>query len=62
MGREERSLSKQLAAAITVLCTAVFLGWYSGINFVERGFNQAWWVCICIAATGMAYTYPGFKK
>lgn len=40
-----------LWAASIIFIFCLFLGWYSGVNFLERSFNNAWYIGFSLAVS-----------
>jgi uncharacterized membrane protein YiaA len=45
---------KKAAVFILTCATCVFLLWYAGVDFSERGFYQAWFLACSLALSAVA--------
>lgn len=52
----------RLFTSVVVFLIVLFLGWYGGVDYLQRGFDGAWFVAVSIAAAWGTWSFPGWKK
>jgi hypothetical protein len=50
-----KGLSRQTHRAIIAILACIFVSWYGGVDYTERGMDQALWLGISVIAGTFAY-------
>lgn len=55
-------MSRRLITSVAVFLVGLFLGWYGGVDYLQRGFGAAWAVVCSIFFAWWTWMWPGWTK
>lgn len=57
-----RLISKRAAYTLATFAAGIFIGWYAGIDLLERGFYPALTLYSSLGAALIVWTFPGWNR